>query len=89
MRIRLGRDYFVRIAGSDYSVDPVMVGRMVDAVADLGQVTITGDGRTLGSHVRCWASAVTVIDPAPTSKRLHGCGSRFLSATTTPPRRIR
>ena len=63
-RVRLGRDYFVRIAGSDYSVDPVMIGRMVDVVASLDTVTITGDGRRVGDHVRAWLSASTVIDPA-------------------------
>lgn len=58
----LGRDYFVRIAGSDYSVDPVMIGRMVDAVADLETVTVAGDGRQLARHPRSWTSAATVID---------------------------
>jgi transposase len=61
-RIRLGRDYFVRIAGSDYSVDPVMIGRMVDVVADLDEVTVTGDSRQLARHARSWTSAATVID---------------------------
>ena len=63
-RIRLGRDYFVRIAGSDYSVDPTVIGRMVEASAGLGTVTITADGRLVGSHARSWTSAATVIDPA-------------------------
>lgn len=62
VRIRLGRDYFVRIAGSDYSVDPVMIGRMVDVVADLEHVRISGDGRRVGNHLRSWTSAATVID---------------------------
>lgn len=63
-RIRLGRDYFVRIAGSDYSVDPSAIGRLVDVVADLATVTITCDGRPVGRHARSWVSAATVIDPA-------------------------
>lgn len=62
-RIRLGRDYFVRIAGSDYSVDPAAIGRLVDVVADLETVTITFDGRPMGHHVRSWVSTATVIDP--------------------------
>jgi hypothetical protein len=61
-RVRLGRDYFIRIAGSDYSVDPVMIGRMVEAVADLDAVTISSDGRRVGRHARSWVSAATVID---------------------------
>ena len=35
-RIRLGHDYFVRIAGKDYSIEPRMMGRFVDVVATLG-----------------------------------------------------
>lgn len=66
-RIRLGRDYFVRIAGSDYSVDPTFIGRMVDVTADLETVTITADGRLVGSHARSWTSAATVIDPVHVS----------------------
>ena len=37
-RVRLGRDYYVRIDGSDYSVDPAAIGRLVDVHADLEQV---------------------------------------------------
>ena len=28
-RVRLGRDYYVRLDGNDYSVDPRMIGRIV------------------------------------------------------------
>lgn len=49
-RIRLGRDYFVRIAGSDYSVDPAVIGRLVEVAAELDTVTISSDGRLVGSH---------------------------------------
>lgn len=62
VRILLGRDYFVRIAGSDYSVDPIAIGRMVHVVADLEHVRISGDGRRVGNHLRSWTSAATVID---------------------------
>jgi len=30
LRIRLPRDYYVRVFGNDHSVDPVAIGRMVD-----------------------------------------------------------
>lgn len=63
-RIRLGRDYYVRVAGSDYSVDPSMIGRLVDVAADLDTVTITSDAHLVGSHRRSWVSAATVTDPA-------------------------
>jgi hypothetical protein len=62
-RIRLGRDYFVRVAGSDYSVDPTVIGLMVDATADLESVTVAAGGRLVGNHARSWVSAATVIDP--------------------------
>ncbi len=42
---RLPRDYYVRLAGNDYPVHPEAVGRLVDAVADHGQVVVTCSGR--------------------------------------------
>lgn len=33
-RVRLGRDYYVRVDSSDYSVDPAVIGRFVDVTAD-------------------------------------------------------
>jgi transposase len=63
-RIRLPRDYYVRIASNDYSVDPSMVGRFVDVVADLTSVTITCAGQVVGRHQRCWARHQTLTDPA-------------------------
>ncbi len=32
-RVRLTRDYFVRLDSNDYSVDPRMIGRFVDVTA--------------------------------------------------------
>lgn len=63
-QIRLGRDYYVRIAGNDYSVDPSAIGRMVDAHADLDKVQVKLDGRLVGEHPRLWARGVTVTDTA-------------------------
>jgi hypothetical protein len=63
-RVRLPRDYYVRIASNDYSVDPSVVGRFVDVVADLTQVTISCAGTVVGSHQRCWARHQTITDPA-------------------------
>lgn len=64
VRVRLGRDYYVRIAGNDYSVDPSMIGRLVDVHASLDAVTITCAGTTVGTHPRCWSSHQTITDPA-------------------------
>lgn len=64
VRVRLVRDYYVRIAGNDYSVDPRVIGRLVDVHASLELVTITCAGIVVGSHRRCWSSHQTITDPA-------------------------
>lgn len=64
VRVRLGRDYYVRVAGNDYSVDPSVIGRFVDVHASLEAVTITCAGAAVGSHLRCWSSHQTITDPA-------------------------
>jgi transposase len=62
-RVRLGRDYYVRLDASDYSVDPTAIGRMVDVSADLDRVRVRLEGRVLADHARVWARGVTVTDP--------------------------
>ena len=62
-RVRLGRDYYVRLDASDYSVDPIAIGRMVDVSADLDRVRVRLDGRVVGDHARVWARGSTVTDP--------------------------
>jgi hypothetical protein len=71
-RVRLGRDYYVRIDASDYSVDPTVIGRLVDVTADLERVQVRLDGRVVAGHDRVWARGQTVTDPAhvATAKRL-------------------
>ncbi|UUZ44321.1 IS21 family transposase [Janibacter limosus] len=51
-RVRLGRDYYVRVASNDYSVDPGVIGRFVDVRADLSTVTICCAGQVVGAHQR-------------------------------------
>ena len=43
-KIRLGRDYYVRLDTNDYSVDPTVIGRMVDVAADLDRVRVRCEG---------------------------------------------
>lgn len=62
-RVRLGRDYYVRVAGNDYSVDPTVIGRFVDVHAGLTIVRITCAGTDVGVHQRCWSSHQTITDP--------------------------
>ena len=61
---RLARDHYVRIASNDYSVHPQAIGRLVEVVADLEQVTVTCGGQQVASHPRCWAAHQTITDPA-------------------------
>jgi hypothetical protein len=68
--VRLPRDHYVRVASNDYSVDPAVVGRFVDVVADPTSVTITCAGTVVGRHERCWARHQTLTDPAHRGKAL-------------------
>ncbi|GAA1204614.1 IS21-like element ISMbo1 family transposase [Pseudonocardia alaniniphila] len=61
---RLGRDHYLRLDGNDYSVDPSVIGRRVELVADLEQVVVTCDGVEVARHARCWARHQSVTDPA-------------------------
>jgi hypothetical protein len=58
--VRLGRGYYLRVAGNDYSVDPSAIGQLVDVSTTLAQVTVTRSGRLLAVHDRCWAVRQTL-----------------------------
>ena len=62
-QVRLGRDYYVRIAGNDYSVDPTVIGRQVMVHAGLTEVTVTCTGVKVACHQRNWATGQTITDP--------------------------
>ncbi|WP_326491042.1 IS21 family transposase [Agromyces marinus] len=62
-RVRLGRDYYLRVDGNDYSVDPRVIGRLVDVTATLTQVIVVCDGATVADHERAWATGSVVTDP--------------------------
>jgi hypothetical protein len=63
-RVRLGRDYYVRVDSSDYSVDPAVIGRFVDVTADLSRVEVRYEGRLVAAHDRVWARGQTITDSA-------------------------
>ena len=63
-RTMLGRDYYVRLAGNDYSVDPIAIGHYVDVSADLERVQARWGGRLVADHPRVWARGKTITDPA-------------------------
>lgn len=63
-RIRLARDYYVRVDTVDYSVDPQVIGRFVDVTASPETVTVFCDGQIVARHQRSWAKQAVVTDPA-------------------------
>jgi transposase len=63
-RVRLGRDYYVRVLGNDYSVDPSVIGRFVDIVAGIQTVVVTCAGQVVATHERCWDTHRNITDPA-------------------------
>ena len=63
-RVRLARDYYVRVDTVDYSVDPRVIGRFVDVVASPERVVVTCGGQVVAEHDRCWAKQAVVTDPA-------------------------
>jgi transposase len=63
-RVRLGRDYYVRVDSSDYSVDPAVIGRFVDVRADLSRVEVRHEGRLVATHERVWSRGMTITHPA-------------------------
>lgn len=62
-RIRLARDYYVRIDTCDYSVDPRSIGRFVDVVASPTRVLVFCDGAPVAEHQRSWAKHAVITDP--------------------------
>ncbi|MEU7983213.1 IS21 family transposase [Micromonospora sp. NPDC049081] len=62
-RVRLGRDYYVRIDGNDYSVDPRCIGRFVDVLATPSRMVASCAGQVVADHDRDWGHARTITDP--------------------------
>jgi transposase len=63
-RVRLARDYYVRVDACDYSVDPRFIGRLVDVTASPDTVTVRCDGQPAAAHPRSWARHAVVTGPA-------------------------
>ena len=73
-RVRLSRDYYVRVDTVDYSVDPRMIGRLVDVTASLNTVKVFCDGQVVAHHDRSWARQGVITDPVhkATAERMRG-----------------
>ena len=61
-RIRLARDYYVRVDTCDYSVDPRVIGRFVDIVASPTTVEVFCDREPVARHDRSSAKHLVVTD---------------------------
>jgi hypothetical protein len=79
-RVRLARDYYVRIDGNDYSIDPRAIGRFVDVIATPDLVAATCEDQIVASHARCWGSGTTITDPD------HVAAAKTLRASFTATR---
>jgi transposase len=91
--LRLPRDHYVRVDANDYSVDPAMVGRRVEVVADLDQVRVSCAGRPAARHDRCWARGQTITDPvhreaAAALRRAHRLASVPVAETVVQQRNL-
>jgi hypothetical protein len=62
-RVRLGRDYYIRVDANDYSVDPRAIGRFVDWIATPARVVASCAGQVVADHDRSWTTAATITDP--------------------------
>jgi transposase len=63
-RVRLGRDYYVRVDTCDYSADPRFIGRLVDVNATPDTVTVCCGEHVIASHPRSWAKNAVITDSA-------------------------
>ncbi len=82
-RVKLARDYYVRVDTNDYSVDPRVIGRLVDVSADLERVRVRVAGRLVADHARRWVHATVVSDPAHVE--MAAVLRRAFQAPTRPP----
>jgi transposase len=81
---RLPRDYYVRLDGNDYSVDPAVIGRRIQVTAGLSRVRVFCDGKAAADHERCWAKHQTITDPAHLAAAKAMRASRRLAAVPGP-----
>jgi transposase len=82
-RIRLARDYYVRVDTVDYSVDPRVIGRFVDVTASPAEVVVFCQGQIVARHERSWAKQDVITDP------VHAVLAAQLRAGFTADRRRR
>ena len=85
---RLGRDYYIRLATNDYSVDPRCIGRLIQVTGTLDRVVVVCEGESVADHRRCWAKDQVITDPAhvATARVLRAEYGRIKAQRSAPPR---
>jgi hypothetical protein len=63
----LGRDYYVAIASSAYSVHPEAIGRMITMTASLDRIRAHCGDRMVADHERLWGANGLASDSAHVS----------------------
>jgi hypothetical protein len=63
LSVKVEAQPFVQFDSNAYSVSPATLGRAVELVADLRQVSILCDGKLAAKHDRSWASGCTIVGP--------------------------
>ena len=61
--VRMGRDHYVRVGTSDYSVHPRAIGRRVEVRVDLEWVVVSCAGVEVARHERAWGRHRVLTDP--------------------------
>jgi transposase len=79
-RVRLARDYYLRVAANDYSAHPSAIGSFVDVTYDLDTVRFRALNTSVGVHRRSWARGETITDQS------HVDAARELRALFQAPR---
>ncbi|MDV8079541.1 hypothetical protein R4P47_23505 [Rhodococcus sp. IEGM 1370] len=85
---RLGRDYYVGVGGSSYSVHPDAIGRMITVRSTLVRVQAFCDHRLMADHPRVWGTSALITDPVHVgqAKMLRAqCNSTHRDASPSTP----
>lgn len=79
-QVRLPRNYYVAVDANRYSVDPLMINRIVTVHADLDRVIVRAPGgAVVAEHLRVWGEHQTVTDPQHAA-----CAKRMRHQLTSP-----
>jgi transposase len=79
---RLARDHWIRVGTCDYSVNPRVIGRLVDVAVNTKEVVVTCAGDVVARHRRSWAKHRTLTDPEHDEARAQMREARRLVMST-------